>query len=67
MSDAWFKREDRRKVTFGMGENETEIDFVLIRKEHRRFLRNVRVISREFHHALVVADIYKKKNAKYLE
>ena len=29
--DTWFKREGRRKVTFRMGENETEIDFVLIK------------------------------------
>ena len=27
-------RERKRKVTFRMGENETEIDFVLIKKEH---------------------------------
>ena len=27
-------REEKKKVTFRMGENETEIDFVLIKKEH---------------------------------
>ena len=26
--------EERRKVTFRLGDNETEIDFVLIKKEH---------------------------------
>ena len=31
-------REEKRKVTFRMGENETEIDFELIKKEHRRFI-----------------------------
>ena len=35
MSNTWFKREDKRKVTFRMGENETEIDWV--DKEYRRF------------------------------
>ena len=30
MTNTWFKREEKRKVTFRMGENETEIDFVLI-------------------------------------
>ena len=30
----WFKREEKRKVTFRMGENETEIDFVSIKNEH---------------------------------
>ena len=30
----WFKKEEKRKVTFRMGENEKKIYFVLIRKEH---------------------------------
>ena len=34
VSNIWSKREEKRKVTFRMGENETEIDFVLINKEH---------------------------------
>ena len=37
VSNTWFKREEKRKVTFGMGENETEIDIVLLKKEHRWF------------------------------
>ena len=41
MSNTWFKREEKRKVTFKLGENETESDFVLIRKEHQGFLGNV--------------------------
>ena len=45
-----------RKVTFRMGENETEIDFVLMEKEHRRSMRNVKAIPGEFQHALVMAD-----------
>ena len=32
VSNTWFKRDDKRKVTFRMGENETEIDFVLTKK-----------------------------------
>ena len=35
--NTWFKRE-KRKVTFRMGENETELDIVMIKKEHRRFM-----------------------------
>ena len=30
----WHKREKKRKETFRMGENETEVDFVSIKKEH---------------------------------
>ena len=44
-----------------MGENETEIDFMLIKKEHRRFIKNVTAKPGEFQHALVIADIDKKK------
>ena len=32
MSNTLFKREERWKVTFKVGENETEMDYVLIRK-----------------------------------
>ena len=35
MSNICYKREEKRKVTFRMGENKTEIGFVLIKKEHR--------------------------------
>ena len=38
VSTTWFKRKEERKVTFIIGENKTEIDFVLIKKEHRRFI-----------------------------
>ena len=37
-------RQEKRKVTFGMGENETEIDLVLTKKEHRRSIKNVKAI-----------------------
>ena len=48
VSNTWFKREEKRKVTFRMSEDETEIDFVLIKKEHRRFIRNVKAIPMKF-------------------
>ena len=38
VSSAWFNGEEKRKVTFRIGENETEIDFVLIKKEYRQFI-----------------------------
>ena len=44
VSNTWFKREENRKVTYIMVENKTKIDFVLINKEHRRFIRNVKAI-----------------------
>ena len=36
VSNSWFKRVEKRKVTFRMGVNETEVNFVLIKKEHRQ-------------------------------
>ena len=40
------------------------VDFALIKKEHRRFIQNVKAIPGEFQHALVIADIDKKKIRK---
>ena len=48
MSNTWFKREENRKVTFRIGKNETEIDFVSIKKEHLRFIQNVKAIPGDF-------------------
>ena len=62
-SNTWIKREEKRKVTSRMGENETEIVFVLIKKEHQRSIC-VKPIPVEFQHAYVVADIGKKKIRK---
>ena len=61
VSNTWPKREEKRKVTFRMGENEIEIDLVLIKEEHKRFIRNMKVIPGDFQHALVITDIDKKK------
>ena len=47
-------------MTFRIEENETEIDFVLIKKEHRQFIQNVKAIPGEFQHVLMIADIDKK-------
>ena len=61
MSNIWFRREGKRKVIFRMDENETEIDFVLIKKEHQRFMQNVNAIPGEFLYALVIVDMDRKK------
>ena len=39
MSNTWLKREEKRKATFRMGKNETEIDFMLTKKVHRRSIK----------------------------
>ena len=64
MSNTWSKREEKRKVTFRIGENEKKLDFVLMKKEHRRIIRNVKAIQWEFQHALLIADIDERKIRK---
>ena len=49
------------KVTLIIGENETKINFVLIKKEHGRFYRLEKAITDELQHALVAANIDMKK------
>ena len=43
--------EEKRKLTFRLGENETEIDFVLLRKEHLPTHRRLFFLSNFFHFA----------------
>ena len=56
MANTWFKKE-KRKATYNSGGNETEVDFVLVGKESRKFLKNAKVISWELHHKLVVVEL----------
>ena len=37
---------------------------MLIKKEHQRFIQNVKAISGEFQHAFVIANMEKKKIRK---
>ena len=59
VANTWFKK--KRKVTYSAGGNETEIDFVLVGKDCRKYLKDVKVIPGELQHGLVVADIDKRK------
>ena len=48
-------------MTYSAGGNESEIDFVLVGKGNRKYLRDVKVIPGELQHRLVVVDLVKKK------
>ena len=48
-------------MTYSAEGNGTEIDFVLMGKENRKYLRDVKVIPGELQHRLVVTDLVKKK------
>ena len=59
--NTWFKKTDKRKITFKSGNNKSEIDFILVSKENRKFLKDVKVILWELQHRLLVADVDKRK------
>ena len=48
-------------MTYSSGRNETEIDCVIVGKEKRKYLRDVKVISEELQHRLVVVDVEEQK------
>ena len=62
VGNTWFK--NRRKATFQSGDAETQIDFMLVAKEWRKKIQNVKVIPGELQHSLVVMDVTKLKVAK---
>ena len=64
MADTWFRKGEKRKVTYSAGGNESEVDFVLVGKGNRKYLRDVKVIPGELQHRLVVVDLVKKKVKK---
>ena len=54
-------------MKFRKGENETEINIVLIKKEYRLFVQNVKAIPGVFQHVLVLADIDEEKIRKVVK
>ena len=60
MANTWFKKTDKRKITYSAGGCGTEIDFVLVGKKYRKHIRDVKVIPWELQHRMVVVDLDKK-------
>lgn len=50
----------KKKVTFNLNGNETEIDFVLAGKKNRKYLKNIKTIRGELEHHLVIVDVNRK-------
>ena len=61
VANMWFKKTDKIKIKFKSGNNESEIDFILVIKENRKILKDVKIISWKLQHRLLVADVNKKK------
>ena len=51
-------------MTYSSGGNDTEIDFVLVGNEKRKYVRDVKVIPGELQHRLVVVDVEERKLRK---
>ena len=64
VANSWFKKKDKRKVTYSLGGNDIEIDFVLGGKEKRKYSRDVKVIPGALQHRLVVVDVEEQKLKK---
>ena len=67
VANTWFKKTDKRKITFKSGNNESEIDFISVSKENRKILKDVKVIPWELTHRLLVADVDKRKLNKVVK
>ena len=57
VANTWFKK----KITYRSEGNRTDIDFLLVGRNDRTYLKDVKAISGYLQHALVVADINKRK------
>ena len=64
VANAWYKKKDKRKVTYSSSGSDTEIDFVLVGKEKRKYIPDVKVILGELQHRLVGVDVEEKKLKK---
>ena len=61
MANIWFYKADKRKIIYRAGGCETKIDFVLVGKKYRKYIRDMKVIPREVQHKLVVVDLDKTR------
>ena len=64
MANTWF---EKRKITYSMGANEIEIDFLLVGKNNIKYLKDVKAIFWELQHRLVVTDTDKSKLKKVVK
>ena len=60
VANTWFRKGEKRKVMYSAGENGIEVDFVLVGKGNKKYLRDVKVIPGELQHMLVVTDLVRR-------
>ncbi len=60
VANTLFKKRDSRLVTYQSGNSSSQIDYILVRKTHRKFVRDVKVIAGEecvTQHRLFMCDL----------
>ena len=67
IGNTWFKRNEKRLITYASGAGKSIIDYIILRAENRKQIRNVKVIAGEEiarQHKLVVCDLKFKIDKK---
>ena len=67
IGNTWFKRNEKRLITYASGVGKSIIDYIIVRAEDRKQIRNVKVIAGEEivrQHKLVVCDLKFKIDKK---
>ena len=62
-----FKKKEKRQMTYSSDGNETKIDFVLVKKESRKFLKDVKMIPWKLQYRLIIVDAKKENLFKHMQ
>ena len=50
VANTWYKKTDKRKIKFKSGNNDSKIDFILVSKKNRKFLKDFKIIPWKLQH-----------------
>ena len=70
VANTWFKKDIGRLITYESGDSRTVVDYILIRKAERKWVRNVNVIPDEAclqQHKLLVCMLNLRESVKKRE
>merc|ERR1712082_534649 len=72
IGNTWFTRNEKRLITYSSGNRKSFIDYIIVRAEDRKYIKNVKVIASECvvtQHRLVVCNmkmrVGKKQKVKW--
>lgn len=70
VTNTYFTRQPRQRVTYRSGEHESAIDYILVKADDRKWVKNVKVIPQQTQHGLVILDmekpgLVKRRKMKY--